>query len=138
MDCLWRPSVRLPVSSGLRLFLLDIPYWMGLPPSVWPRLGPGCRFLNLARWGTLGRLQTCRRISLIISWMSELQKPRGHSPAVRWPDGEGTLVVVVAVLLSRCLPGGCSAVFAELCGCRVAGRDISLEKPLPGRLRLLG
>lgn len=60
MDCLWRLSARLPVSSGLRPFLLDIPHWMGLPPSVWPRLGPGCHFLNWARWGKLGRLQTCR------------------------------------------------------------------------------
>lgn len=75
MDCLWRLSVRLPVPSGLRLFLLDIPSWMGLPPSVWPRLGRGCHFLNWARWGKLGRFQTCRRIGLIISWMSDLQKP---------------------------------------------------------------
>lgn len=138
MDCLRRLSVRLPVSSGLRLFLLDVPYGMALPPSVWPRLGRGCHLLNWARWGKLGRLQTCRPIGLIISWMWDLQKPRGRSPAGRWPDGEGTLVVVVAVLLRQRLPGGCSAVSAERCGCRVTGRDISLEKPLPGRLRLLG
>lgn len=83
MDCLWRLTARLPVLSGLPLVLLDVPYWTRLPPSVWPRPGRGCRFLNWARRGKLGRLQTCRRIGLIISWMWELQKPRGHSPAVR-------------------------------------------------------
>lgn len=75
MDCLWRRSARPPASSGLPLLLLDILYWMGLPPSVWPRLGRGCHVLNGARWGKLGRLQTCRRIGLISSWTSGRQKP---------------------------------------------------------------
>lgn len=51
------------------------------------------------------------------------------SPAPpRWPDAERTLVVVVAVLLRQLLP----------CTRPAPAGDLSLEKPLPGRLRLLG
>lgn len=64
------------------------------------------------------------------------------SPAPRWPDAERTLVVVVvAVLLSQLLAGGCSVFPVDLCGCPAPALDLcdlSLEKPLPGRLGLLG
>ena len=63
------------------------------------------------------------------------------SPTVRRPDAEGTLVVIVAVLLSHFLPSRCSVFFVDLCDCPVTLCDLcdlSLEKPLAGRLRLVG
>lgn len=59
-NCLWRLSVRLSVLSWFRLFLLDIPAWTHLPPSVWLKLGQVCHVLSWACWGKLGRLQTCK------------------------------------------------------------------------------
>lgn len=74
MNCLWRLSVQLLVLSWFRLVLLDIPDWKHLPPRVWLQLGRVCHVLNWACWRKLGRLQTCRRTGLVISWMSDLRE----------------------------------------------------------------
>lgn len=94
-----------------------------------PELGP------LGETGSPPTLRTSRT-----GYRLDVRPPKSctDSPAVRRADGEGSLVVIVAVLLSQSRPGRGSVFLVDLCGGPVGRCDLGLEKPLPGRLSLLG